>query len=383
MPSNPEPPSVWRLSAQVSIRRTDLCAFEPGRALNRKVESLGFQSVERICVPSNSQSAVANVVSARFQSVERICVPSNVEIGVERQRSPTFQSVERICVPSNAAAAVIDGRLSRFNPSNGFVCLRTRICARARLSSRPFQSVERICVPSNSSWRSSVVVRWRFQSVERICVPSNHEQVGVQPVPGIVSIRRTDLCAFELDATVLVSLIGRFQSVERICVPSNTALMASTRRFRPSFNPSNGFVCLRTAASAGPRHRNGLSFNPSNGFVCLRTRSGTALNSASFVVSIRRTDLCAFERRWAVWWMPGTGCSFNPSNGFVCLRTGLAQRAHLGRHAAVSIRRTDLCAFEPGNTLTIAVQSLSEFQSVERICVPSNSASPLTMIASW
>ena len=85
-----------------------------------------------------------------------------------------------------------------------------------------------------------------------------------------------------------------FQSVERICVPSNGAT-----RLRPRH----------------ARH-----------------------------VSIRRTDLCAFEQ-FAARLSGGQAGGFNPSNGFVCLRTQHGAREG-GRAEYVSIRRTDLCAFE-------------------------------------
>ena len=87
-----------------------------------------------------------------------------------------------------------------------------------------------------------------FQSVERICVPSNSLQRVFLAAKLAVSIRRTDLCAFELSMVrVKAAELNMFQSVERICVPSN----------------------------------------------CPRPRA----EYSECIVSIRRTDLCAFERR--------------------------------------------------------------------------------------
>ena len=160
-----------------------------------------------------------------------------------------------------------------------------------------------------------------------------------------------------------------FQSVERICVPSNSVPIPIKLVVIAGFNPSNGFVCLRTctgfAAIPGLQR-----FNPSNGFVCLRTHAH--IRVVGFVelfqsvericvpsnhlrpsalwryhhVSIRRTDLCAFEplpphgRQIGPQWR-----CFNPSNGFVCLRTRWRGPGRCVQRG-VSIRRTDLCAFE-------------------------------------
>ena len=157
----------------VSIRRTDLCAFER-RWLECGNAPLKFQSVERICVPSNTRSKRQWHSPKAFQSVERICVPSNVGEPDEAERFCRFQSVERICVPSNPITCFqsptfssvsirrtdlcafehgqirINGKLYKgFNPSNGFVCLRTQAVAARTENKELFQSVERICVPSN------------------------------------------------------------------------------------------------------------------------------------------------------------------------------------------------------------------------------------------
>ena len=72
-------------------------------------------------------------------------------------------------------------------------------------------------------------------------------------------------------------------------------------------------------------------------------------------VSIRRTDLCAFEPDYAA--------------------------AHGARSLVVSIRRTDLCAFEQPHTWQARAADIL-FQSVERICVPSNMVL-LMRLLSW
>ena len=159
-----------------------------------------------------------------------------------------------------------------------------------------------------------------FQSVERICVPSNCLCLRLRHVQQRVSIRRTDLCAFER-----IEHAGVFPSVRR-------------------FNPSNGFVCLRTPARAAAWWL-AAGFNPSNGFVCLRTSVADAPGRLAW--------------------------RFNPSNGFVCLRTKHCGRGQPGQKS-VSIRRTDLCAFE--HLRRPAYARKLRFQSVERICVPSNAS---------
>ena len=135
-----------------------------------------------------------------------------------------------------------------------------------------------------------------------------------------VSIRRTDLCAFER------GWCGGFGCASQVSI-RRTDLCAFEHRalyrdqlIEPSFNPSNGFVCLRTPCIICGRGATQNCFNPSNGFVCLRTIS------------------CTHHHHEC--------CSFNPSNGFVCLRTVMVNG--------------------DGNANTAA------FQSVERICVPSN-----------
>ena len=165
------------LSLAVSIRRTDLCAFELLVVHNYPFWNL-FQSVERICVPSNL-----------------------VAWGAQAGTVLLFQSVERICVPSNPGSPP------------------------AFLPELEFQSVERICVPSNLSGLHTIARQLReFQSVERICVPSNLPRTRRRSAARRVSIRRTDLCAFELIQPIIKD------------------------RINFSFNPSNGFVCLRTLA---------------------------------------------------------------------------------------------------------------------------------------
>ena len=232
-----------------------------------------------MCLRTGWRTTVRSI-SRLFQSVERICVPSNE--GFARRRADqavVFQSVERICVPSNHWPY-----------------------SKTRASSSMFQSVERICVPSNPARAlKSSPKSCTFQSVERICVPSN--ALGSRPArqSALVSIRRTDLCAFEPSAAGTTrGNLQMFQSVERICVPSNFDL-ALPIHFAHQFQ-SVERICV-----------------PSNCIPALEAiqRSG---------VSIRRTDLCAFEpsgRRW-----PGTrAVGFNPSNGFVCLRTWTPARA--------------------------------------------------------
>ena len=135
-----------------------------------------------------------------------------------------------------------------FNPSNGFVCLRTSS------PSPPACAVPACFNPSNGFVCLRTLIgngtgtgaQTLFQSVERICVPSNGT------------------------LTIAVANLNEFQSVERICVPSNRLSPTAWRGWPMSFNPSNGFVCLRTQCTPA-LIRTGCGFNPSNGFVCLRT----------------------------------------------------------------------------------------------------------------
>ena len=134
-----------------------------------------------------------------------------------------------------------------------------------------------------------------FQSVERICVPSNIRDNCPPVLQVVVSIRRTDLCAFERGETYVVEgMEAMFQSVERICVPSNPDLLAFLLA-EDGFNPSNGFVCLRTFPV-------GAITPPTNGFqsverICVPSNCTVRMTTrcARLIVSIRRTDLCAFE----------------------------------------------------------------------------------------
>ena len=143
----------------------------------------------------------------------------------------------------------------------------------------------------------------------------------------------------------------RTSSVAMCFNPSNgfvclrTPSQSSFAEFQLRFNPSNGFVCLRTPPGILRKQR-AQCFNPSNGFVCLRTEAPDGFVASKLRVSIRRTDLCAFELH-------------THGGGF--------------RLRRVSIRRTDLCAFEHG-TAHESTQNEDGFQSVERICVPSNGA---------
>ena len=126
-------------------------------------------------------------------------------------------------------------------------------------------------------------------------------------------------------------------------MPSNFHAGAKPDPRRQRFNPSNGFVCLRTTdqhAAGHPVAR--VSIRRTD--LCAFEQLLPCLRNKSASVSIRRTDLCAFElpsRNRPAPMPPG----FNPSNGFVCLRTTPA-------------------------ALIASVARL--FQSVERICVPSN-----------
>ena len=185
-----------------------------------------------------------------FQSVERICVPSNVDyLQLLTDKTVSIRRTDLCAFELWCINTHITARISSFNPSNGFVCLRTAIDGDSYRAYYLFQSVERICVPSNTYckyWRcgsDQVSIRrtdlcafeplaaycdrcafLRFQSVERICVPSNNF-IPCQFICCIfVSIRRTDLCAFELRYCAGLCEIGWFQSVERICVPSNSVI---------------------------------------------------------------------------------------------------------------------------------------------------------------
>ena len=176
MPSNAVAPAQSVAEYKVSIRRTDLCAFEPLPLAWSAQVAIGFN-------PSNGFVCLRTTYS---------------------RPSPT-------------------GRCS-FNPSNGFVCLRTLERRKvAGVQYKVFQSVERICVPSNH-FRLRGRHKLRLVSIRRtdLCAferrtPARH------PRAGVVSIRRTDLCAFEL------SNVARLPGFSTKC-----------------FNPSNGFVCLRT-----------------------------------------------------------------------------------------------------------------------------------------
>ena len=217
---------------RVSIRRTDLCAFEHHDKLATVLRLLVmFQSVERICVPSNGIEAIGQRLLLKvFQSVERICVPSNrlkdIKFGrirvVSIRRTDLCAFERRSCVPRWPS-------WNSFNPSNGFVCLRTSMC-------------------TMQGWR---------------CV---------------VSIRRTDLCAFEHIGSFKAYLAALSFNPSNGFVCLRTVPCAGDRLFANGFNPSNGFVCLRTCLSAAPRPR-GSGFNPSNGFVCLRTLKPLAVAS--------------------------------------------------------------------------------------------------------
>ena len=129
------------------------------------------------------------------------------------------------------------------------MCLRTLHWRKRWTMPDLFQSVERICVPSNNELLEHVRSLIGFQSVERICVPSNRPARRPAPVIQLVSIRRTDLCAFEPPPILAHNWISsQFQSVERICVPSNEVDLQLCGFVNRGFNPSNGFVCLRTGS---------------------------------------------------------------------------------------------------------------------------------------
>ena len=165
----------FMVSLNVSIRRTDLCAFEQAaNAVLMTVPNCFNPSNGFVCLRTFSVT-IQGLSGLQFQSVERICVPSNYADAALLSQALTFQSVERICVPSNSGRSFRLARMSHcFNPSNGFVCLRT---------------------PPSWPRRSPTAS---------------------------VSIRRTDLCAFEPLPGVGASIRSVFQSVERICVPSNS-----------------------------------------------------------------------------------------------------------------------------------------------------------------
>ena len=379
----------------VSIRRTDLCAFEPQPLGSRAILGASFNPSNGFVCLRTMRAPITWAKPSLFQSVERICVPSN---GDWKREPFDFHP--------------------GFNPSNGFVCLRTWYSAgRSPPISESFQSVERICVPSNSRARPDhqlgrdVSIRrtdlcafelaWGLQRGQQKKVSIRRTDLcaferlarGLCRLAADVSIRRTDLCAFELrilvpsclrvsavsirrtdlcafePAVAVRELTGGdvFQSVERICVPSNYVAR---------------FVELVEAC-----------FNPSNGFVCLRTFWRARAKIRPILVSIRRTDLCAFERTTRILYCTVQPLGFNPSNGFVCLRT--TSSTTRPEESVVSIRRTDLCAFEPHGQRVIDCTSFVSirrtdlcafertphpnekersimFQSVERICVPSN-----------
>ena len=110
-----------------------------------------------------------------------------------------------------------------FNPSNGFVCLRTTNQAMVEEVLNLFQSVERICVPSNAVvMLVFTLLGFVFQSVERICVPSNcPRSVPLLAMTMFQSVERICVPSNSGFAQSVGSSIGGFQSVERICVPSN------------------------------------------------------------------------------------------------------------------------------------------------------------------
>ena len=84
-----------------------------------------------------------------------------------------------------------------------------------------------------------------------------------------VSIRRTDLCAFEPLDQSLGTVNQAFQSVERICVPSNLHRARLAARQRVSIRRTD---------------------------LCAFELPGRPQARVEQLVSIRRTDLCAFER---------------------------------------------------------------------------------------
>ena len=167
-----------------------------------RLRGAGFNPSNGFVCLRTAPFVLAALYSLQFQSVERICVPSNPAAPTNSHGRLLFQSVERICVPSNLALEIAD-----LDVDAGF------------------QSVERICVPSNDGQRLRLLANPNvFQSVERICVPSNPEGRCAHQCGSSVSIRRTDLCAFEpLIAAPADHARAEFQSVERICVPSNSA----------------------------------------------------------------------------------------------------------------------------------------------------------------
>ena len=63
-----------------------------------------------------------------------------------------------------------------------------------------------------------------------------------------VSIRRTDLCAFERHLLAVGRLAYLAVSIRRtdLCAFEPLSRMAVRCSIGSSFNPSNGFVCLRT-----------------------------------------------------------------------------------------------------------------------------------------
>ena len=156
---------------------------------------------------------------------------------------------------------------------------------------------------------------------------------------GPVSIRRTDLCAFE------------------------HSWFSTRRARRQRFNPSNGFVCLRTALLLQPGARRGVSIRRTD-LCAFELEAMLERRVAHIEVSIRRTDLCAFELLSAEY--------LNTSAEVSIRRTDLCafeRRKHAPQwrraKRRVSIRRTDLCAFEPTSFILMSF-ILAEFQSVER-----------------
>ena len=159
-----------------------------------------FQSVERICVPSNAVAPAQSVAEYKV-SIRRtdLCAFEPLPLAWSAQVAIGFNpSNGFVCLRTTYSRPSPTGRCS-FNPSNGFVCLRTLERRKvAGVQYKVFQSVERICVPSNVMNLSPTASLIVFQSVERICVPSNPKSIccAARSVPR-VSIRRTDLCAFE------------------------------------------------------------------------------------------------------------------------------------------------------------------------------------------
>ena len=232
---------------KVSIRRTDLCAFEPRASKCLAAQRSSFNpSNGFVCLrtrprpqPQSRESGVSirRTDLCAFELPERGRKRGECEVSIRRTDLCAFERRDRC-----RTAAVADVSIRRTD-----LCAFERCGCGHRRQAQPFQSVERICVPSNADLRAGAAF--------------------VQAV----SIRRTDLCAFELE---LAQLGG------------GEVAVSIRRTDLCAFEPRAG----RCAAS--PWHR----FNPSNGFVCLRTRRHGA-GESDRTVSIRRTDLCAFEHR--------------------------------------------------------------------------------------